>query len=232
MKEKKIVFIQNDPEVPAGIFAEYLADSGIPFSVVDYFRNGTQPPMDDTSAVIVLGGSMGVHDIGKHPFLLRVKDYIRNVLDSGKPYLGICLGGQLLADVLAADVSSGLHRELGLCQVALTGDGQADPLFRSVPEKFSSFQWHNDSFAIPKGAVRMAYSDACPNQVFRQGQKAYGLQFHPEVDGKIVNEWCEGFESWDVSPLQIIAGFELGENMYRTVSLRILENFLDIVRNS
>ncbi len=232
MREKKIVFMQNDPEVPAGIFAEYLVKAGISFTVVDCFSNDAQPPMDDTSAVIVLGGSMGVHDIGQYPFLLRVKDYIRSVLDSGKTYLGICLGGQLLADVLAAEVSSGLHRELGICPITLTDDGKIDPLFQSVPEKFSSFQWHNDSFVIPGGAVRMAYSDACPNQAFRQGQNAYGLQFHPEVDRKIVKGWCEGFESWDACPSEIISGFEAGESMYRTVSIRILENFLCIVRNS
>jgi GMP synthase (glutamine-hydrolysing) len=227
-----IIFIQNDPEVPAGIYAEYLAEQRIPFTVIKSYCDGAMPGIDDISAVIVLGGSMGVHDTERHPFLLQVKEYIGNIIDSGKPYLGICLGGQLLADVLSADVSSVLHREIGTCQVALTRDGLSDPLFRSVPEKFFTFQWHNDSFAIPSGAVRMAYSDECPNQAFRHGQKAYGLQFHPEVNRKIVKKWCEGFESWDASPSQIISAFESGEYTYRTVSLRILENFIDIARYS
>ncbi len=224
--------MQNDPEVPAGIYEDHLAQAGVSYFIVESFRGAAAPALDDVTAVIVLGGSMGVHDILKYPFLLQVKDYIVEVLDAGKPYLGICLGGQLLADVLGADVSSGLHREVGTCRVTLTADGRADRLFQSVPGEFSSFQWHDDSFAIPGGAVRLAYSDTCPNQAFRHGQNAFGLQFHPEVNGKIVRDWCEGFETWDASQSGIISGFEKCANIYRPVSLRILDNFLDIARYS
>jgi GMP synthase (glutamine-hydrolysing) len=230
--KRMIVFIQNDQEVPAGVFAEHLTESGIPFVIVESFGGGMIPPIVEASAVVVLGGSMGVHETGKHHFLLKVRNYIRAVLDSGKPFLGICLGGQLLADVLGANVSSGSNGEIGTHSVTLTGDGINDPLFRSIPERFDTFQWHNDSFAIPAGATRLAYSDICPNQAFRFGENAYGLQFHPEVNGEIVTAWCKGFDSGNTPPHQIISLFKDTESPLRIVSLQILHNFLDVVRTS
>lgn len=227
-----IVFIQNDPEVPPGIYAEGLAEKRIPFAVVESFRNAMIPPLAAISAVVVLGGSMGVHDAERHPFLLHVKDFIRTVLDCGKPYLGICLGGQLLADVLESRVSSGLNAEIGTHSIGLTEEGTRDPLFQSVPDQFITFQWHNDSFAIPQGAVRLAASHACPNQAFRFGHTAYGLQFHPEVNEEIVTAWCRGFDSGGTPPLEIVSNFRNSEDNYRQVSLRILDNFLEIVRKT
>jgi GMP synthase-like glutamine amidotransferase len=231
-RKNMLVFIQSDPEVPAGVYAESLAETGIPFIVVELFDSGNMPPLRDTSAVVVLGGSMGIHDTGKHPFLLKVKDHIRAVLDSGKPYLGICLGGQLLADVLGAKVSTGSYGEVGTHSVSLTEKGVEDPLFRSVPGRFTTFQWHNDSFAIPEGADRLACSDICPNQAFRFGENAYGLQFHPEVNEHIVTAWCNGFDPGNNPPHKIISTFKDMESPFRVVSLQILRNFLDIIRSS
>jgi GMP synthase (glutamine-hydrolysing) len=223
-----LIFIQNDAEVPAGTYVEELARKRIPFAVVEAFKSKEFPPLSGTSAVIVLGGSMGVHDVENHPFLVKVKKYILEVLNSGKPYLGICLGGQLLADVLNARVSSALCGERGTHSISLTGEGLKDPLFRSVPGLFTTFQWHNDSFALPEAAIRLASSGGCPNQAFRYGNAAYGLQFHPEVNEQIVAAWCGSIDSGNEPVPQIMYAFKCAENPYRTASLRILRNFLDI----
>jgi GMP synthase-like glutamine amidotransferase len=225
-----VVFIQNDPEVPPGIYADRLADMGIPFRIARLFMHEETPPLDETSAVIVLGGSMGFNDTAKHPFLLKVKDYIRAALDAEKPYLGICLGGQLLADIAGAKVSSNLYEEIGMRRVDLALEGLEDALFRSVPAHFTTFQWHNDSFDIPEGAIHLACSDACPNQAFRYGEKAYGLQFHPEVNESIVMAWCRDFDTGGLAAGQIIAGFRNAEVSYGKNSLQILNNFLEIAR--
>ncbi len=225
-----LVFIQNDPEVPAGIYADRLTDAGMAFRIVRIFRHEEIPPLTETSAVVVLGGSMGVHDSEKHPFLVTVKDFIQEIVDAGKPYLGICLGGQLLADVLRAKVNSNAHGEIGVNTVRLDAPGIEDPLFHSMPEQFFTFQWHNDSFAIPEKGIRLAWSDVCPNQAFRYGDKAYGLQFHPEVNEQIVMAWCHGFESGNSSPENIIARFRDVKDVYRSCSLQILNNFLKISR--
>ncbi len=225
-----VVFIQNDQEVPPGVYGERLAETGLVFKTVRPFLGEEIPLLGETSAVIVLGGSMGVNDIGEHSFLVKVKEYIRAVLVAGKPYLGICLGGQLLADVAGAEVSSNLHGEIGMRTVYLASEGFEDALFKSVPGQFVTFQWHNDSFAIPEGAIHLAGSDVCPNQAFRYGEKAYGLQFHPEVNERIAMAWCREFDSGSLTSEQIMTGFIKAQNSYLKTSLRILHNFLDIAR--
>ncbi len=225
-----ILFIQNDPEVPPGTYAARLADAGIAFNVAMPFIGGEIPPIEEVSAVIVLGGSMGVNDTGTHPFLTQVKEYIRAALGVEKPYLGICLGGQLLADVTGARVTSNLYEEIGVRRVNLSLKGIEDSLFRSVPAHFDTFQWHNDSFALPEGATHLACSDACPNQAFRYGEKAYGLQFHPEVNEGIVTAWCRDFDTGGLNAGQIMDGFRSVEASYRAISLRIFDNFLEIAR--
>ncbi len=225
-----ILFIQNDPEVPPGTYADRLADAGIAFRVAMPFMGGEIPPIEEVSAVIVLGGSMGVNDTGTHLFLTQVKGYIRAALDAAMPYLGICLGGQLLADVVGARVTSNMYEEIGVRRINLSLKGIEDSLFRSVPAHFDTFQWHNDSFALPEGAIHLACSDACPNQAFRYGEKAYGLQFHPEVNEGIVTAWCRDFDAGGLNAGQIMDGFRSIEASYRANSFRILDNFLEIAR--
>jgi len=222
-----ILFIQNDPEVPPGTYADRLAETGIAFRIARPFAGEDIPRLDEAAAVIVLGGSMGVNDTGVHPFLLKVKDYIRAALNVWKPFLGICLGGQLLADVAGARVTSNLYEEIGVRRVNLSMKGLEDVLFRSVPAHFDTFQWHHDSFALPEGAIPLACSDACPIQAFRCGRNAYGLQFHPEVNENIVEAWCRDFAGGP-EPDLILAGFRNVRASYLNNSLRILDNFLEI----
>ncbi len=185
------------------------------------------PPLKDLSAVIVLGGAMGVHDTGRHPFLVELKSFIRACVTQKIPFLGICLGGQLLSDALGGEVTSGSpFGEKGTLPVRLTAAGLADPLFAGVPEEFVTFQWHNDSFAIPAGAFRLAESAACPNQAFRCGEKAWGTQFHPEVDRAIVDCWARWSEETRPSADDYLTAFAAGEEAYRSASRRMLRNFV------
>ena len=116
----------------------------------------------------------------RHPFLHDLKSFIRRVVADGTPYLGICLGGQLLAAALGARVVSNRWEELGSLPVTLTAEGCCDSLFAGMPVEFDTFQWHHDSFDIPEGGVLLASSAACPHQAFRMGKYAWGVQFHPE----------------------------------------------------
>jgi GMP synthase (glutamine-hydrolysing) len=225
---KMIVFIQNDPEVPAGAYADRLRENGIPFHIVRSFLAEEIPPITEITASIVLGGVMGVYEIEQHPHLLTVRRFIRDIVNAELPYLGICLGGQLLADVLGARVHSGMHGEMGTHAVKLTHEGLNDPIFQTLPEQIISFQWHNDSFDIPEGGVRLAFSSACPNQSFRYGKNAYALQFHPEVDEQIVTAWCCGDASGSSSNGSVLAAFRENEKEYRNYSLLMLSNFLRI----
>jgi GMP synthase-like glutamine amidotransferase len=169
---------------------------------------------------------MGVHDTVRHPFLAEVKTFASECVHAGLPFLGICLGGQLLAHVLDARVDSGQRGEKGTLAVTLTPEGGADPLFSGIRREFVTFQWHDDSFAIPTGAVRLASSPACPNQAFRFGSNAYGTQFHPEVTATIVDAWARW--SPETAPVadEFVADFARAEQAYRVASHRILVNFL------
>lgn len=226
-----LVIIQNDPEVPLGAFDGYLAEAGTPFTIFRPYGGEAFPLPGEVSAVIVLGGAMGVHDTEKHPFLVPLKGFIVDCVRREVPFLGICLGGQLLADALGGRViSRSPHGEKGTLSVTLTSDGEADPLFVGIEREFVTFQWHNDSFEPPAGGIPLASSAACPNQAFRCGRRAWGTQFHPEVDRAIVDTWSRWTK--ETAPLadQFLTDFIRRENAYREASRRLLANFLRIAR--
>ena len=226
-----LAVIQNDPEVPLGAFAGYLAEAETRYTIIHPYRGEELPPLKDISAVIVLGGAMGVHDTDRHPFLVALKSFFRECVAQDIPFLGICLGGQLLADVLGAWVIPGSPSgEKGTLTVRLNAAGRADPLFVGLPEEFVTFQWHNDSFALPEGAILLGSSAACPNQAFRYGQSSWGTQFHPEVDREIVDCWARWDEKTAPFAGDYLAAFAAEEEAYRSASRRLLENFLGIAR--
>ena len=215
--------IQNDPEVPPGNIIDHLT---IPHVVHHPYRGDLLPEMEQIQALIVLGGSMGANDDDCYPFLGELKKLIRQVMASHIPYLGICLGGQLLAAALGAKVVSNRWEELGVLNVALTEEGKADRIFRRISKSFSTFQWHHDSFDIPDGGVLLASSDVCPNQAFRVGESAWGLQFHPEVTERIIRNWCAWESLVPAATEELIAEFSGGADNYCAISQRLLENFM------
>jgi len=214
-----VAIIQNDPEVPAGVFEEALSEWQVPFRLYRPDLGGNLP--EAPAAMIVLGGIMGVHDERKHPFLEEVKNAMRQALDNATPQFGICLGGQLLADVAGGVVTANGYGEKGLAEVNLTAAGVTDPLFNGVTSSFHAFQWHNDSFTTPPGSVHLAGSSICPGQAFRIGN-AWGVQFHPEVDLSIVTAWSRK------TPHQqrFTKEFALAEPEHRHLGRRLLGNFL------
>src|SRR5450631_1443191 len=140
-----LYIIQSDPEVPPGIMASELERREVDFSVLHPYRGDALPDYSEVAAVIVLGGSMGANDDSEHPFLSGLKEFIRRVVERSIPYLGICLGGQLLAAALGAEVTSNSSPEQGTYSVMLTEEGSGDRLFDGISPAFISFQWHNDS---------------------------------------------------------------------------------------
>jgi GMP synthase (glutamine-hydrolysing) len=219
--------IQNDPEVPPGNIIDHLS---IPHIVHHPYRDGLLPEPEQISAMIVLGGSMGAGDDRRHPFLGDLKKLIRTVVAARTPYLGICLGGQLLAAALGTEVASHRWEELGTLNVSLTQEGKADRLFRGIPELFSTFQWHLDSFDIPESGVLLASSAACQHQAFRVGDVAWGLQFHPEVTEAIIRNWCECDNETTEKTEDLVSAFRAEAENYHAKAGQLMKNFLTSAR--
>lgn len=225
-----LYFIQNDPDVPPGIVAGELERQGVAYVVIHPYRGEALPDLGAVTAVIVLGGAMGSNDDSAHPFLSELKEFIRGVVKHQTPYLGICLGGQLLAAALGAEVTSNTFPEQGTYSVMLTEEGTADRLFAGFSPSFITFQWHNDSFSIPPEGIRLAFSGTCHNQAFRVGTKAWGLQFHPEVNAAIVSTWSSWTAETAARTEDILAAFKEWENDYGEVARKMVENFVAVAK--
>ncbi|BCR06532.1 GMP synthase [Desulfuromonas versatilis] len=216
-----LTIIQNDQRVPAGLFGP-RADR--PARVVRLCDGEPLPDFSQVSGLMVLGGYMSVHDTLRYPYLTPLKEFMAAAVEREIPLLGICLGGQLLAEVLGAPVTCNHRGERGLLPLQLTPAAQSDPLFAGVSPTFHSLQWHSDSFDIPGGAVHLALSRHCPGQAFRY-RRAWGLQFHPEVDETIVAAWSRFTGAGE----EVVTGFRAGLDRHLATSGRLLANFLRLL---
>ena len=130
--------------------------------------------------LVVMGGPMNIYEEDRYPWLIREKAFIADAIAQGKLILGVCLGAQLIADVLGGPVSSNQFKEIGWLPVSLTAAAASSPLFSNLPPEFIAFHWHGDTFQIPPGAVHAASSSGCAHQAFAYTNKVVGLQFHLE----------------------------------------------------
>ena len=229
--KKTLHIIQNDPEVSPGNIIDHLTIThAIPHVIHHPYRDGILPDPEQILALIVLGGAMGANDDRRHPFLGELKNLIRSIVAARTPYLGICLGGQLLAAALGAEVVSNRWEELGTLNVSLTEEGKADRLFEGILELFSTFQWHHDSFDIPEGGILLASSPACRHQAFRVGDVAWGLQFHPEVTVEIIRGWCAWDSALSATTGAIVDAFRAEAGSHLASSRQLARNFLTSAR--
>lgn len=223
------LIVQNDPLCPAGELLELIEESGHPWRTLAAYAAEPFPDPATCTAIVVLGGEMGVHDTAEHPHLLAVIDFIRAALQAGTPLLGICLGGQLLSHAAGGSVSSpSCHGEMGICGVDLNAAGSADSLFAGVDNPFVTFQLHSDSFTVPPGGTLLASSSACPAQAFRLSGLVYGVQFHPEVDRSIVSAWDGLF----TPRADYLSGFIAAQSAFDAASRAILSNFITLAAAS
>ncbi|MCU0637123.1 MAG: type 1 glutamine amidotransferase [Methanothrix sp.] len=148
------------------------------------------PDLSSFDWLIIMGGPMNIYDHERYPWLVREKEFIRQAIAGGKIVLGICLGAQLISDVLGGKVTGNRYREIGWFPVRLTEEGRASSIFSALPDGFTALHWHGDMFSIPPGALRLAESDACANQAFIFG-RSVGLQFHLESSKESIERLLE-----------------------------------------
>ncbi|HYX84796.1 MAG TPA: type 1 glutamine amidotransferase [Gaiellales bacterium] len=186
-----VLVLQHIACEPPGAFEDVLAAAGASIHRVELDEGEPLPPWQDFVAIVAMGGPMSVNDDAELPWLTAEKRAIAEAVRAGAPYWGSCLGVQLLAASLGARVYSGPQPEVGVLPVTLTEEGRSDPVFAGLPDEFPTLQWHGDTFDLPEGATVLASSPAYPNQAFRVGDAAYGVQFHVEVTEAMAREWAQ-----------------------------------------
>ncbi len=179
--------IQNVAIEGPGLFGEALEAAGCSSRIVPVWDGAEVPASPDGAAgIAILGGPMGVYERDRFHFLDDEMVLARRAAEGGVPFLGICLGSQILAEAMGGKVYPGKEVELGWAPVTLNDEGRSDPTLGGAGERFEVFQWHGDTFDLPTGAVGLASSAVYPNQAFRWGRRAYGLQFHLEFTPAII----------------------------------------------
>ncbi|MGL4370676.1 MAG: type 1 glutamine amidotransferase [Spirochaetota bacterium] len=186
----RILWLQHVSFEGPAYIRQWAESHGYPMHGVMMYLHEPLPPVESFDFLIVMGGPMGVYDTDEYPWLIKEKEFLLNAIAAKKTVMGICLGAQLLADVLGAAVRKNPFREIGWYPVTKTSAANCTALGSSLPESFYSFHWHSDTFDIPPSAVHLASSEACRNQGFIWQDRVIGVQFHNEVTYDSLEALC------------------------------------------
>ena len=195
----EILVLQHIHCETLGIIEQVLVRYGLTPRYIEIFAGEPVPRrMGHAAGLVVLGGPMSVYEQSRHPHLVDEMHLIDRAVKDETPILGICLGSQLLAAVLGAQVRRAERQEIGWHPVTMGELAGADALFSPVLEEagepaFTAFHWHGDAFALPAGAESLASSQTTAHQAFVYGRNAYGILFHMEVTEKIIGEMVSAF---------------------------------------
>jgi GMP synthase-like glutamine amidotransferase len=176
-----IHYLQHVPFEGLGNIEQWAIANGHHLSVTRLYAGDHLPALEHFDMLILLGGPMSVHDELDHVWLKAEKWFLRQVIDAGKPVLGICLGAQLIAEVLGGTVTAGAAKEIGWFPITLKDEFADSDFGQRLPRQSEVFHWHGETFSIPVGAMPIASSEACENQGFIFNDSVVALQCHLET---------------------------------------------------
>jgi GMP synthase-like glutamine amidotransferase len=218
------VILQHHPIEGPGSLTPWLARHTTSCQIVHLYAGEECPAPEAVDLLIILGGPMSVNDEGEFPWLRGEKVFIREVIDRQHPVLGICLGSQLIASALGAEVKPNPHKEIGWLPI----EGLAVTAPLTLPST-TVFQWHGDTFALPAGAILLARSEACAHQAFLYKENVLALQFHLESTPELVQRFIEtgNDELVDAPYIQTSQEILAAPADLYDVGNRLLEEFLN-----
>jgi GMP synthase-like glutamine amidotransferase len=202
----RLLVVRNDPTDPPALLGAWWAEDGV--DVVELKADeGDEVPVtlpDGIDGLVVLGGAMAAWEDHVATWLPSERALVSSTVDAGIPVLGVCLGGQVMTLACGGAVERAEVAEIGLVELSLLPAAAADPLMSALPQGVPVGQYHVDTMAVlPDGAVLLASSADCAHQAYRLGERAWALQFHPEIDAEIMASWIDD----DPEPVAAL-GFE------------------------
>jgi len=227
---KPVVVLRNEPDAPPAYLGDALARRGIDWTVVRLDEGEPPPDTGRVSGVAALGGAMGAYDEAAYPFLIDEKRFLADCVSAGVPVLGICLGCQLLADVLGGRAYRADSAEVVFAPVDLTPDGKREPIVAALAGR-RVIRFHQDTFDLPPGATLLATGGGF-NHAFRVGT-AIGLQPHPEVTLSLLASWLEEGDGRQVAidsgtdPDALVEAFAAAEPEVERTAVAVFDAWID-----
>lgn len=215
-----------------GTIEEWALHKNHIITATHVYKDTKFPELETFDMLIILGGVMGAYEEEEYPWLGMEKRFIKRVIDAGKVVLGICLGAQMIAEVLGGKVYPHKHKEIGWWDVSFTDEIRNNYIFDNLPKEVTMFQYHGDTLDLPENVSWLAESEACQNQVFVYGDRVVGLQFHPEFSEEKLQEIVQlhGHEIEEGPYTQLPNQF-LGKSEYMKNAKKFLFTLLDNLEN-
>ena len=232
---KPVLLVGHDPNETFGVAPKALANAGVEVLEHRAGKDDRLPNLEDVGAVVVFGGEMNVDMTDRHPFLETERHYVRGAIDLGIPYLGICLGAQMLARAMDHRVFPAGTREFGFNTLHLTDPARDDRLMAAFRDGDLVFHWHQDTFELPEGATLLGTGDDVYLQAFRVGDHAWGVQFHFEVDRAELDLWLkvageDVVRAWGKTTQQVSAEADLHMATQERRARDLFHRFSEVVR--
>jgi GMP synthase (glutamine-hydrolysing) len=231
MASGRVMIVQNDATENLGLYEVFLRERVNVDVVHAYSMKSSEafPGTEGYSAFIVGPTPISANHVQKHPFLVREWEYLSRVVGSGKPVLGVCCGGQMLARLLGAEVVKSPRKEVGGYTVTMTDAGSTDPLFRGFPREIPVFHWHSDMFKVPQGGQLLVRGDPCPIQAYAW-RNVRGVIFHLEIDQYEADRWASAYpselEEVGKTKNQVLEECQEREPEMRRLAESLVDNFI------
>jgi GMP synthase-like glutamine amidotransferase len=225
-------WLQHVPFEGLGSIEPWLEKAGYEITGSQFFKTADLPDAKTIDLLVIMGGPMSVNEEDEFPWLISEKQFIREVIKSGKPVLGICLGAQLIANAMGAGVFRNPLKEIGWFPVHAV-NSHDNSVFH-FPPSATVFHWHGETFDLPSGAMRLAKSEGCENQAFQLGKSVIGMQFHPETTAESAKEMISHCRSELVPSTYIQTEEEMlsaTPNRYSAIN-QLMDSILDFLHRN